>query len=44
MEDNKYLPPGTIAPELADFYGFNQEDFEKYWLYYMEFSPDYWVE
>lgn len=33
----------TIAPKLAEFYNCNQEEFEKYWIYYMEFSPDYFI-
>lgn len=44
MDDFKKMSPNTMAPGLIGFYTCSQEEFEKYWMYYMEFSPDYYID
>ena len=44
MDDFKKMSPNTMAPGLIGFYNCSQEEFEKYWMYYMEFSPDYYID
>lgn len=41
--NEKSLFGESLAPDLANFYGCSQEEFENYWFYYMEFSPDYFI-
>ena len=43
MNEFKKVSSSTMAPDLIGFYNCSQEEFEKYWMYYMEFSPDYFV-
>jgi hypothetical protein len=43
VDQSGKIKMGQIAPELAEFYNCDQEEFEKYWAYYMEFSPDYFI-
>lgn len=42
MDENNRLNE-SLAPDLANFYGCSQEEFETYWFYYVEFSPDYYI-